>query len=94
MNPWFVYLLRLDHDLLYVGITQDLHRRLQEHHSGNGCYSTSTSRTIELIHTEVFTDRSSAASREAQLKRWSRAKKLALAENNLNDLQLLARNNR
>ena len=53
---WHVYLLRLDSGCIYVGSTHHLERRLQEHRSGYGCRTTSTSATIELIYSEPFPD--------------------------------------
>ena len=88
---WYVYLLRLQDGNIYVGLTGDLERRLSEHRSGNGCATTTESRFVEMIHVESFNDRKAAAKRELQLKRWSRAKKLALAEGRLRKLHDLAK---
>jgi predicted GIY-YIG superfamily endonuclease len=76
---WYVYLLRLRNDRIYVGCTNDLERRLSEHAGGTGSKTTFDSRPIELIHFESYADRSVALRREQQLKGWSRAKKLARA---------------
>ena len=76
---WYVYLLRLRRGRIYVGSTNDLDRRLIEHAGGNGGKTTADSRPIELIHSESYADRAVALRREQQLKKWSRAKKLALA---------------
>ena len=88
---YFVYLLRLSNDQIYVGLTKNLERRLQEHHSGSGCKTTSNSSFVDLIHSECFSDLPSARAREQQLKRWSKAKKLALAEQRFNELHELAK---
>jgi putative endonuclease len=84
--PWYVYLLRLQDGHICVGLTADLERRLSEHRSGHGCATTAESRSVDMIHVEIFTDRAAAAKRERQLKRWSRAKKLALAGGRLGQL--------
>jgi predicted GIY-YIG superfamily endonuclease len=89
--PWHVYLLRLHNGSVYIGCTDDLERRLMEHHGGTGAKVTSESRTIDLIHSESFLDRRSALKRERQLKRWSRAKKLALAEGRIDEVHRLAK---
>jgi putative endonuclease len=91
---WHVYLLRLENGCIYVGSTQHLKRRLQEHRSGSGCRTTSTSATIELIYSEPFPDRASALAQERQRKGWSRAKKLALANHKLDDLHRLSKSRR
>ena len=89
--PWYVYLLRLDGGQIYVGLTSDLERRRYEHRSGNGCATTAESECAEMIHVEEFKDREGASKRERQLKRWSRAKKLALAEGRMEQLHHLAK---
>ena len=88
--PWHVYLLRLDRGRIYVGCTNDLPRRLAEHRGGNGCRTTALSATIQLLHQETLPGQTAALARERQLKGWSRAKKVALAEGRLNDLKRLA----
>ena len=91
LMPWYVYLLRLHNGCIYVGCTGDLERRLSEHRGGTGSKVTSESQTIGLIHSESFLDRTSALKRERQLKGWTRAKKLALAERRLPELRRLSR---
>jgi predicted GIY-YIG superfamily endonuclease len=88
--PFHVYILRLRNDQLYVGSTEDLPRRLAEHQSGSGCKTTAQSGPIELVYSESHPDHSSALRRELQLKRWSRAKKLALIQGDLANLKRLA----
>jgi putative endonuclease len=51
----------------YVGITNDLQRRLREHHDGNSKGGQLIG-DFELIHTEEFDDYSSARRREIFLK--------------------------
>ncbi|MFM1943155.1 MAG: hypothetical protein RI897_2137 [Verrucomicrobiota bacterium] len=85
-----VYILQLQNNRLYVGSTSNLNRRLAEHRSGSGSHATSKSPPSNLIYSETFPDHHSALLRERQLKRWSHAKRLALAEGRLNDLKHLA----
>jgi predicted GIY-YIG superfamily endonuclease len=88
---WHVYMLRLQNGCIYVGSTNDLERRLEEHRGGNGGKTTRESPAVELIYCETLMGRSTAGRRERQLKRWSRAKKLALAEGRLGQLHCLAK---
>ena len=88
---WFVYILRLQNDRLYIGSTNDLRRRLAEHRSGSGSKATSESPPVELLYRESWHDHVSALERERQIKRWSRAKKLALVNGDLAELKRLAR---
>jgi len=51
----------------YVGSTQAVHKRLQEHNSGKSA-STRAGVPWELVHTESFTTRSEAVLRERKIK--------------------------
>ena len=88
---WYVYLLRLRNDCIYVGSTDDLERRLSEHMGGTGSETTYEPRPVELLHSESYADRSVALRREQQLKGWSRAKKLALIASKVPELRILAK---
>jgi len=88
---YFVYILRLQNGHFYVGSTGDLNRRLAEHRGGFGGKTTAESPPLEMLYSESFPDRSSALQREHQLKRWSRAKKLALINGDRERLHELAR---
>src|ERR1700677_1682988 len=85
-----VYILGLAGGQLYVGSTNNLPRRLAEHRTGNGGRTTALSATVELLYSELHPDRSAAVKREQQLKRWTRAKKLALIKHDINGLKRLA----
>jgi predicted GIY-YIG superfamily endonuclease len=86
----FVYILRLRNGRLYVGSTDNLARRWAEHQAGTACRTTAVSAAAEILYSEPQPDRTSAVERERQIKRWSRAKKLALIKGNLADLKELA----
>lgn len=88
---WYVYMLRLRNGLIYVGSTNDLNRRFSEHFRGSGSRACLKSEPIEMIYSEPFPDPASAAAREKQLKGWTRVKKLALAEGQLDELHQLAK---
>lgn len=78
---YFVYILASDTHELYVGITNDLARRLAEHGSGQDPQSYShRHRTNRLVYLEMTTDVRSAIHREKQLKRFPRQKKLQMIE--------------
>jgi len=62
----------------YVGMTNDLERRLREHRSGRGSGFTARYRVTDLIYTETYPTPRDAIRREKQLKGWRRAKKLDL----------------
>lgn len=89
--PFFVYILQCADDSLYVGSTRDLEMRLVQHNDGPGGQYTACRRPVQLIYFEECATISAAVARERQIKRWSAAKKRALAEGRSSDLKLLAR---
>jgi putative endonuclease len=75
---YFVYILECSNKALYTGITNDLERRFNEHRSGRGGHYTSANPGKRIRYYEEYPTRSKALKREAQIKRWSRTKKIAL----------------
>ena len=78
MHCYYVYILTNPRKtVLYIGMTNDLARRLAEHREQAGQYNTFTGRynCSHLIYYEVFDDVNLAYEREKQLKKWSRVKK-------------------
>ena len=90
----YLYILRLKSGSLYVGCTKDIQKRFQDHLNGNACRSTNIDPPVSLVHTETFDDFSEARKREAQIKRWSRAKKEALIVGDFDKLQSLSRSHK
>ena len=87
----YVYLLRCANGTIYVGQTHDLESRLERHFTGTGARHTAGIKPIELIYTEGPMLHQDAIARERQLKKWRRAKKLALAGGDLEKLRALSR---
>ena len=75
---WCVYVLRCCDGSLYTGMTNDLDRRLAAHRAGKGGAYTRSRLPVRLVYTERRRGRGAALSREAAIKRLSRAAKLAL----------------
>jgi putative endonuclease len=75
----------------YVGVTNNLDRRVNEHNDGlnPNCFTFSR-RPIELVYYQEFLDNLQAFAWETQLKKWSRKKKEALIEENWNEIKKLA----
>jgi predicted GIY-YIG superfamily endonuclease len=65
---------------MYVGVTNDLERRLSEHRAGIGGAFTERYRTHTLVYFEEFQRIEDAIAHEKRIKGWSRAKKNALVE--------------
>ncbi len=76
---YYLYILQCGDKSLYTGITTDLKRRLGEHKAGTGGHYTRAKKVVKIVYAEEHPNRSSALKREAEIKSWSREKKLALA---------------
>jgi len=77
-STWWVYIVECSNRALYTGITNNLERRLETHNAGLGARYTRNFRPVCLRWSEPHPNRSSATVREAQLKRWPRARKQSL----------------
>lgn len=65
---------------LYIGVTNDLERRVQDHKSGVGGKFTRKYAVDLLVYYEEFQYVEDAIAREKQIKSWRREKKNALIE--------------
>jgi putative endonuclease len=76
MLQYYVYIMaRAYNSTLYVGMTNDLIRRVYEHREGLVEGFSKTYGTKTLVYFEIHTDVTEAIRREKSIKRWSRAKK-------------------
>ena len=80
MGYWVYILASARNGTLYVGVTNDLARRVQEHREGAVPGFTRTYGVTRLVHAEPHDDIRIAIEREKRLKKWRRAWKLALIE--------------
>lgn len=87
----FVYILKCGDGSYYVGVTNDLERRLQEHNSGMDKRAYTYRKTpVTLMFYEIFHDANQAIEFEKQVKGWSRKKKEALIERDFEKLVKLS----
>ncbi len=78
---YFVYLLASErHGTLYVGVTNDLVRRIHEHRTDAVAGFTSRYGVHRLVWFESTSSVEAAIRREKQLKNWKREWKIALIE--------------
>ena len=79
MTEWFVYMIKATDCSLYTGITTDVERRFSQHQSGRAGAKYFRGRNPEsVVYIEGGHNRSTASVREAQIKKLSRERKLAL----------------
>ena len=79
-RQYYVYILTNSTRTLYVGVTNDLERRLAQHKSRLGPGFTSKYNVNWLMYYEQTSDVESALAREKQIKAWRRSKKVELIE--------------
>ena len=92
MKIYYVYILKCSDNTYYTGFTSDLSKRVLEHKSGKHLDSyTYSRRPIELVYYAEFTNVEIAIETEKQIKKWSRAKKEALINNQFEKLPNLAK---
>lgn len=91
-----VYMLRTSSNTLYIGQTNDLEKRIKEHKNktAKSAKYIKYFSSFSLVYSETYPTRTEAMRREWQLKKWSKAKKEALINNELTILKRLSRASR
>mgnify|MGYP006285833179 CR=1 FL=1 len=78
---WHLYMLRLEDDSLYTGITKNVERRLKQHREGNGSKYVRSRLPFRLVYKEKIGSRSEALKKEAEIKSWRKEEKEEYIEN-------------
>ena len=87
----FVYIMsNKNRTTFYIGITNNLERRVPEHKSGTGSTFTSKYNLFDLVYFEMIPDIKQAIAREKQLKRWHRDWKINLIKEENPEMKDLA----
>jgi putative endonuclease len=79
-EKYWTYIVSSRSGTLYIGMCNDLERRVRQHKSGEFEGFASTYHCNRLVYFESFDDVRKAIDREKQLKGWRRQKKIALIE--------------
>jgi putative endonuclease len=74
-KAWVYILTNFTKTVLYIGITSDISRRMQEHRDGSVPGFTSKYNCKQLVYLEEYEYISHAINREKELKAWRREKK-------------------
>jgi len=78
-RTYYTYILSNKNRRLYIGMTNDLNRRIHEHQTGKSGFAASYKMTT-LVYYETFEGPNAALQRESILKKWRREKKVQLIE--------------
>jgi putative endonuclease len=79
-KQYYIYIMASVSGVLYIGMMNDLLRRVWEHKQGLNSGFTKEFHVKKLVYYEYTGDVHSAIEREKQLKKWRREKKIALIE--------------
>jgi len=79
MRDFYVYIMANRSKTLYVGMTNNLERRVAEHRAGLSTF-TAKYAMKKLVYYEAARSPSDAIAREKEIKGWLRRKKVALIE--------------
>jgi len=80
MQKFYIYILLCADNCFYVGQTDNLEKRIQEHNTSFYNGYTSTKLPVRLVFHQVFPTRSLALEFEKKIKKWSTVKKQALID--------------
>lgn len=86
----YMYILECSNGSYYTGSTIDLERRINQHQLGEGSNHKKKYLPVRLIYFEEFNRIDEAFYREKQVQNWSRKKKEALINGELNKLITLS----
>ena len=93
MKIFYVYIVECKDKSFYIGVTSNLEKRIEQHNAGiDQTAYTYIRRPVVLKWFEQFSDPSAAFKVEKQLKGWSRRKKIALIQENWDNLIEYSRN--
>ena len=80
MKRFYVYIMTNKSGTLYIGMTNNLERRVLEHKSLEAAGFTRKYKITRLLYYEEYPTAAAAIEREKRLKGWVRARKVALIE--------------
>lgn len=86
---WYVYMLGCQDGAIYTVVTDNIARRFKEHTQGKGGHYTRSFGVGQMVYREPFLTKQQALKREAQIKGWTKKKKLALIRGDLKSLNKL-----
>lgn len=82
---WHVYIILCSDNTLYTGITTDLQRRFGQHVSGRGAKYFRGRKPLKVIYQEGGHTRSTAGTRELEIKALARSEKQILISSSMNE---------
>jgi len=87
----YAYILRCSDNTYYTGSTKNLEQRLWQHQNAQGANYTKVRLPVKLIYSEYYERVDEAFAREKQIQKWSRKKKEALINGDIDTLCYLSK---
>jgi putative endonuclease len=75
LTMYNVYIIKNNRNRLYIGVTDNLKHRLQDHNTGKGAAFTKNKASFRYVFIEDHDTLKEARQREIQIKKWRRDKK-------------------
>jgi predicted GIY-YIG superfamily endonuclease len=93
MQPFYLYIFKCANGAFYIGHTDDIDRRLDQHMTKNPELDSYVFRHLpcELVFAECFDSRAEAFEAERRIKKWTRRKKESLIKKDWEGLCILAK---
>lgn len=92
-EKYYCYILtNKNRSVLYVGYTDDVKKRINQHQKGVGAVFTKRYNAIDLVYYEEFENKKTAKSREKQLKNWHKEWKWNLIKETNPNLETISIN--
>jgi type I site-specific restriction endonuclease/predicted GIY-YIG superfamily endonuclease len=88
----YMYILQCADGSFYTGSTKELSLRIEQHKNGEGANFTAKNLPVKLVYYETFDRIDKAFKREKQIQGWSRSKKIALIQGDIEKLRQLSKN--
>lgn len=86
-----MYILKCSNGSFYIGSTKHLKKRILQHQQGQGANHTKKFGPVQLVYFEKYDRIDYAFYREKQIQGWSRNKKLALINSDIDSLPDLSK---
>ena len=90
-KTYWVYILKCVDDSFYTGSTSNIEKRISEHKNRVFSGYTSKRLPVKLVYSQFFDNPQSVITAERQIKKWTRAKKIALINGDFNMLKILSK---
>jgi putative endonuclease len=79
-SNWCVYVLKCRNNYLYIGLTNDIEKRLKDHERGTGSKFVRSHQPFELVKTIPCNNSAEARSLEANIKKLKRNRKIQVLD--------------